>query len=144
MRTRYFALIFGIVYLVVGLAGFIPGLMIRTPDLPPLAVDSLYGRLLGLFPVNVLHTLVHLGLGAWGIAAWRSYAGARGYARGVAVIYGVLTLIGIIPATNTLFGLVPLFGHDIWLHAASALVAAYFGWVAAADVAETPGTTWRR
>lgn len=144
MQTRYFALVFGIIYLVVGLAGFIPGLLTRSPDLPPLAVDALYGRLLGLFPVNVLHSLVHLGLGAWGVAAWRTYGGARGYARGLAIIYGVLTLIGIIPATNTLFGLVPLFSHDIWLHAGTALIAAYFGWVAAPAPAETTTTTLRR
>lgn len=142
MQTRYFALIFGILYLIVGVAGFIPGLLVRSPDLPPIAVDSLYGRLLGLFPVNILHTLVHLGLGAWGIAAWRSYSGARGYARGLAIIFGVLTLIGLIPATSTLFGLVPLFGHDIWLHALSALIAAYFGWVAAPETVTE--TTMRR
>jgi hypothetical protein len=144
MQTRYFALIFGIIYTIVGLAGFIPGLLTRSPELPPIAVDGLYGYLLGLFAVNILHTLVHLGLGIWGIAAWRSFAGARGYANSLAIIFGVLTLIGIIPATNTLFGLVPLFGHDIWLHGLTALVAAYFGWVAAPDVATDAGSTVRR
>jgi hypothetical protein len=53
-------------------------------------------------------------------------------------------LIGLIPATNTVFGLVPLFGHDIWLHGLSALFAAYFGWVAAPDVpADTTSTVGR-
>lgn len=27
-----------------------------------------------------------------------------------------------------LLGLVPLFGHNIWLHALVATIAAYFGW----------------
>lgn len=136
MQTRYFALVFGIIYIIVGVAGFIPGLLVRSPDLPPIAVDALYGRLIGLFPVNVLHSLVHLAIGIWGVAAWKVYANARVYARSLAVIYGVLTIIGLIPATSTLFGLVPLFGHDIWLHALSAVIAAYFGWVAVPEKVE--------
>ena len=30
------------------------------------------------------------------------------YGRGIAVFYGLLTVLGLIPATNTLFGLVPI------------------------------------
>jgi hypothetical protein len=130
MQTRYFALIFGIAYILAAASGIIPGLLVRSPDLPPLTVDSLYGRALGLFPVNVLHTLVHLAIGLWGVLAWRAVNTARIYARSLAIIYGVLTVIGAVPATNTLFGLVPLFGHDVWLHAITAVIAAYFGWLA--------------
>jgi hypothetical protein len=130
MQTRYFALIAGIAYILAAASGIIPGLLVRSPDLPPMHVDALYGRALGLFPVNVLHTLVHLAIGLWGVIAWRAFASAQLYARGLAIIYGALTILGIIPATATLFGLVPLFGHDIWLHAGTALIAAYFGWVA--------------
>jgi hypothetical protein len=36
---------------------------------------------------------------------------------------------GLVPGLNTMFGLVPLFGNDIWLHALLAGIAAYFGWV---------------
>ncbi len=144
MQTRYFALVFGIIYIVAGVAGFIPGLLVHSPELPPIAVDSLYGRVLGLFPVNILHSLVHLGLGVWGVIAWKAYSNSRMYARALAVIFGVLAVIGLIPATNTLFGLVPLFGHDIWLHGLTALIAAYFGWVAAADrVEERPSAMSR-
>jgi hypothetical protein len=35
----------------------------------------------------------------------------------------------LIPPLDTLFGLTPLFGNDIWLHAALAVIAAYFGFV---------------
>ena len=52
----------------------------------------------------------------------------RVYARALAVFYGLLAVLGLIPAMNTLFGLVPIHGHDVWLHAGTALVAAYFGW----------------
>ena len=82
---------------------------------------------LGLFPVNVLHNLIHLAFGAWGLLAARSASGSVAYARGVAVIYGVLTILGLIPATSTTFGLVPIGGNDIWLHAGLAAVAGYFG-----------------
>jgi hypothetical protein len=126
MRTRYFALVAGVVYTIVGLAGFIPGLMSHH-DLPAITVDTLYGRLLGLFPVNLLHTLVHLVIGIWGVLAWKSYSSSRTYAQSLAVIYSVLTVLGLIPLTNTMFGLVPLFSHDVWLHAGTALVAGYFG-----------------
>ena len=129
MMTRRFALIVGIVYLVIGIAGFIPGL-VQGRDYADLAVDAGAGALLGLFPVNVVHHLVHLLVGVLGIAAYRAFTSARLYARGLAVVYGVLAVMGLIAAANlyTLFGLTPLFSHDVWLHAGTALIAAYFGW----------------
>jgi Domain of unknown function (DUF4383) len=130
MNTRNFALVFGVVFLLVGIAGFIPALVSPVHSgHPDIAVDSGYGLLLGLFPVNILHNLVHVLFGIWGLAAFRSLGGARLYARGVAIIYAVLTIAGFVPGLNTLFGLTPLFGNDIWLHAVLAAVAAYFGWV---------------
>ena len=85
---------------------------------------------MGLFPVNALHNVVHIIFGIWGIAAYRSYTGARSYSKAVAIIYAVLAVMGIIPGLNTTFGLIPLYGHDIWLHAVIAIAAAYFGFVA--------------
>ena len=82
-----------------------------------------------MFPVNVLHNAVHILFGVWGLVAAGSLAGARLFARGVAVIYALLTVLGLIPATNTAFGLVPIYGHDVWLHGLLAVVAAYFGFV---------------
>ena len=131
MNVRTFAIVFGVIYLAVGLLGFFPPLLgAPPPDAPQLAVDSFYGYLLGLFPINLLHNLVHILIGIWGIVAYKSFPAARGYARGLAIIYGVLTIMGLIPGLNTMFGLAPLFGHDIWLHAATAIIAAYFGWKA--------------
>ena len=88
----------------------------------------MYGYLLGLFPVNVLHSAVHLAIGVWGLMAWRSLSNSLVYARVLAIFYGALAVMGIIPGMNTLFGALPLHGHDVWLHAGTALVAAYFGW----------------
>ena len=133
MNTRTFAMIFGIVFLIVGAGGFIPGLTMM--DMSGHAADadvtmkSMFGYELKLFPVNVLHDIVHILFGIWGLLAARTLGGARMYFRGVAIIYAVLTVMGLVPALYTTFGLIPLYGNDVWLHAVLAIVAAYFGWM---------------
>jgi hypothetical protein len=137
MAIRYFALIYGIVFLVVGVAGFIPGFVSPlAPQHPELAISSGEGLLFGLFPINILHNLVHIIFGIWGIVVWRSVPRSLMYAKSVAVIYAVLFVMGLIPFLRTTFGLIPLYGHDIWLHAVLAGVAGYFGFVARADTGE--------
>ena len=134
MRIRYFALAYGVVFLLVGILGFFPPLLAPFgPEDPDLAVTATSGLLFGLFPVNILHNLVHAAFGIWGVAVWRSVPRSRFYAQAVAVIYAVLVVMGFIPVLNTTFGLIPLHGHDIWLHLILAAVAAYFGFVARAD-----------
>jgi hypothetical protein len=130
--VQTFAKVFGIVYLIIGILGFIPGLVQPMVGGPDLAVEAGYGRFLGIFPVNLIHNLVHIGVGVWGILAARSIPRSVTYARAVAVLFGVLFLLGIIPATNTLFGLAPIYGIDAWLHLLSAAIAAYFGFAVAA------------
>lgn len=128
MGARYFALISGIVYIAVGLFGFIPG-MVATPGTggPDVVVNAGYGYLLSTFPVNVLHNLVHLAIGIWGVVSYRSYVLSRNYSRSLAVLYGILAIMGLLPVLNTTFGLMPIFGSDVWLHALTALIAAFFG-----------------
>jgi hypothetical protein len=128
-NVRYFALVYGIVFLLVGIAGFVPGLVVPPEEGRQLAVNSGFGLLFDLFPVNVLHNLVHVVFGIWGLAAYRTFSASRAYARAVAVIYAVLTVMGLIPALATTFGFIPIYGHDVWLHGMLALVAGYFGWV---------------
>jgi hypothetical protein len=144
MAIRRFALVYGIVFLIVGIAGFIPGFVTPLePQHPDLAVEAGAGRLFGLFPVNVLHNIVHIIFGIWGIAVWRSIPRSLTYARSVAVIYAVFVVMGLIPMLRTTFGLIPLYGHDVWLHVLLAGVAAYFGFVARTDTgaATTTGAT---
>lgn len=143
MRIRTFALILGLGFLAVGVLGFVPQLVTVPASQPPLVVETTHGLLFGLFPVNALHNIVHLVFGVWGIVVWRNLAASRVYSRSVAVIYAVLAVLGLIPATNTLFGLVPLHGNDIWLHAVLAIAAAYFGFAAVTAI-ESPGPIGRR
>ena len=129
MSTATFALIFGIAYLGAGLLGLIPAALMPPPaDAPPTTFAVMYGYLLGLFPVNILHSAVHIAIGFWGLMAWRGRANPHVFARSLAIFYGVLAVMGLIPGMNTLFGMLPMHGHDVWLHAGTAAIAAYFGW----------------
>lgn len=135
MNTRNFVLTIGILYLLVGALGFLPALVsVPHPGAPSVTVDTGYGYLLGLFPVNVLYNLFHLAIGALAFGAYRSLSRSTLFARGVAILFGVLAVMGLIPMLSTTFGLIPLFGHNVWLHAATAAIAAYFGYVRAAEV----------
>jgi len=128
MATRYFALIFGIIYTLIGVMGLIPGMLQpMTPGNPPVTFDLLAGDLLGVFPVNLLHTLVHLLIGIWGIIAYRSFAAARSFSIMNGILFLLLFLMDLIPGLQTLFGLLPLHGADRWLHLASGVVALFFG-----------------
>lgn len=139
MKT--FALVLGIVFAVVGVLGFVPGVVTEPIGMAPDQAD--HGLLLGLFPVNGLHNLVHLGFGIWGIIASQTFDHARLYTRVTAVSYAVLAVFGAIPGLQTLFGFVPIYGHDVWLHAVIALAAGYFGWLHHASTAESGGTPVR-
>lgn len=125
MQTRVFAVVMGVIFIVVGIAGFIPALV--APPQTPIHPGMSYGLLFGPFPVNALHNLFHLAFGIWGVVAYRGFSSARTFAQVTAVVYAVLTVMGLIPGLQTVFGLIPLHGHDIWLHALIAIAAGYFG-----------------
>ena len=129
MRSSTFALFAGVIYLSEGLAGLVPAALTPPPpDAPPLHFDLLHGYLLGLFPMNAVHSAVNLAIAFWGIVAYHHVVSPQWYARSVAIFFGVLAVMGLIPGLNTLFGLLPIHGHDVWLHGATAAIAAYFGW----------------
>lgn len=122
---KRFALILGIVYLLIGVMGLIPGLITEVAH-EGVTVNALEGNLLGIFPVNIVHTLVHLVIGLYGIVASRSWDASRSFAAVVGVLFGLLFLMGLIPGLNTLFGLAPLGGADIVLHLLTSLLGLYF------------------
>jgi hypothetical protein len=128
MRTQKFTKILGIAFILVAIVGFIPGLNHGPHHQDPaLAVDESYGRIFGLFAVNVVHNLIHLAFGIWALVVAKSEIQSLRFCRFVAVAYGALAVLGLLPPTYTAFGLAPLFGHDVWLHGLIALSAGYFG-----------------
>ena len=127
------AQVFGVGFLIAALAGFVAAGMSMDPH------TETAPRALGLFPVNLVHNLIHLVFGVWGLAASRSRGGSRTYCRVSGAVYLVLVVMGFV-APDT-FGLVPIGGNDIWLHALLGLPLAYFGFVA--RDADAPGGTAR-
>jgi hypothetical protein len=125
------AMALGIVFLLVAIMGFIaPGGMVMAPEAGS-------GVLLGMFQINLLHNIVHLLFGIWGLAASRSFSGAKSYAQIGGVIYIVLAVCGWLKPDG--FGLVPLGGNDVWLHAVLGIVLAGVGFTAKAETVMTTG-----
>ncbi len=142
--TQYFALIIGIVYVLVGVMGFIPGLVTApatSADAAYLGFTPGYGDLLGLFPINVLHNIVHLLVGGLGIFASLSLDSSRLYSGVLSLFYAALAVMGLFLPTQTTLGFIPIFGNDVWLHASTAAIAAYFGFIATPDLAELGSRT---
>ena len=146
MNLRTMARVFGVVFLLVGVLGFVPGITrmhdsLNHPDTGDLAIGGPgHGMLLGIFHVNVVHNLIHIAFGIWGLVSAGRLDASRVYFRGVGVIYAVLALLGLISAGNTwnTFGLAPIHGADVGLHAVLAIAGLYLGFAAkATDVTET-------
>ena len=129
--THYFVLIVGAAFTLAGIAGFLP---FFTPhasaDAPHLLVETGYGLLLGLFPVNIIHNLFHFAWGVTGLLASRTYASALKFSRYFGVTLAVLTAMGMLSPFRTGFGIIPLYGHDIWLHGLEAVIGIYLGFFA--------------
>ncbi|MDQ4083732.1 MAG: DUF4383 domain-containing protein [Actinomycetota bacterium] len=124
--VQRFAQVLGAVYLLVGIVGFVPPLLVGSV---PGALGPFTGFLLGLFAVNWFHSLAHLAIGAAGLAVHRSFSGSKAYALALGIAYAALFLLGILSGeVATLGGLLPLNGVDNVLHVLTALVAftAYF------------------
>ena len=120
MDTRRAALVFGIVFLAVGILGFVPGVnQMHGADTHggTLTVTGPgHGNLLGLFHVNVLHNVVHLLFGVTGLVLARTVTGARGFLVGGGVVYLVLWIYGLIVDHDSAANFVPVNGADNWLH----------------------------
>ena len=108
------ALIAGILFLVVGIAGFIPGL--TQGDLGGAGNGSM-AMLLGVFQVSVLHNIVHLLFGIIGLITARGIRTSRLFLIVGGIAYAVLWLYGLFTADQSSgANFVPLNTADNWLH----------------------------
>jgi Domain of unknown function (DUF4383) len=127
---QYFALFTGIFFIVFGVLGFIPALqhpinVIEARD----GVEVQLGYLFGLFPVNPIENGIYIIVGILGLVAAIGLGGARIYGRSLAFFFGLLAAFGLVPGFSTGFGLIPIFGNDVWLHAIVAAISFYYGFI---------------
>jgi hypothetical protein len=111
------ATLFGVVFLLLGILGFVPGI---TND----------QMLLGIFHVNAAHNVVHLLSGA--IALWAgmtSAAYARTYFRVFGIVYALVAVLGFATGNGLLLGLISNNMPDTWLHVLIAASALALGFV---------------
>lgn len=130
--AQYFALITGSFLLILGVLGFIPGLVDKldgsTLDSVG-AFDNGFGYLFGVIPTNAVHSILRLAFGIFGILTSIALDSSRVYSRTVAIAYGLFAILGLFSYTNTLFGLAPIYGSDVVLHGLSAAIGFYFGFI---------------
>ena len=113
--NRLVAVIFGAVYLLVGLLGFAV-----TGGVGFIATDG--GLLLGIFEVNPLHNIAHLLIGAaLLIAGLASVRAAKGVNVTVGAVYLLLGIVGFF-LVGTAANILALNTADHFLHLASAIV----------------------
>ena len=113
------ALVIGATFLLVGIAGFIPGLTTHYGDLGFANEDG--AKLLGLFGVNVVHNLAHLALGVAGVVLAKTERSARTYLIGGGAVYLVLFIYGLVIDRSTQWNFAALNSADNWLHFVLAL-----------------------
>lgn len=134
---RNCALALGIIFLLLGIVGFIPGFLtipaesLNTGGIS-LDADSFYakgfGYIFSAFPTNLMHNIVHLLVGILGIVS-ATTGNAKLYNRGFAIAYIGIAVMGLIPVAKTTFGLMPIFGNNVWFNALSGAIAGYYGFL---------------
>ena len=130
-NAQNFAVVFGVVYLLIVILGFI------VTGFDDFAGKTYEDELL-VFPVNPLHNLVHIALGA----VWLAAAGSHDRARGANLLLGgVLGLVTILGALGVLrfLAIEDLGSPDNFLHLITAALSLYFG--TAGAEAEATGAT---
>ncbi|MEV6904340.1 DUF4383 domain-containing protein [Amycolatopsis sp. NPDC051372] len=109
------ASIVAVVFLVVGVLGFIPGVTTDYDQMGFAGHDSM-AMLFGLFMVSTLHNIVHLLFGIVGLACARTSRAARLYLLIGGVVYLALWLYGLLIDHGSDANFVPLNNADNWLH----------------------------
>ena len=128
------ALTLGIIFLLLGIAGLIPAFTTipgETFDSAlPLDVDGIYskgfGLLFSVFPTNLVHNLFHVLVGGLGIAAASTNSG-RTFNQIFGIGYIAIVVMGTLPLAKTVFGVMPIFGNNIWFNGLTGAIATYYG-----------------
>jgi hypothetical protein len=92
------ALLFGVVFLLVTLVGFIPGITTDYDDLT--RFDGEGAKIFGIFGTNILENIVHLLYGVAGLAAASSWAASKTYFIWGGAIYLVVWLYGLLGGSD--------------------------------------------
>ena len=111
---------FGVVFLLVGVAGFIPGVTSHFMHLG-FAGRGSSAKLVGIFQVSVLHNAVHLLFGVAGLLLSSTPLRAKNYLFYGGIVYGVLFFYGIVVSYGSAANFVPFNAADNALHIALAV-----------------------
>ena len=131
--AQLYALIIGATLVAAGILGFFYSASFSTDG----SIER--DAVLGILDVNAWHNLVHIASGAAGLALMGSYANARLYAIGLALVYTVVAIWGfVIGDGEAILGLIPINTEDNILHALIALAG--FGAYAATPAQPAPTT----
>ncbi|MDR7385074.1 DUF4383 domain-containing protein [Promicromonospora iranensis] len=106
---QWLALTIGVVYLLVGIAGFF------VTGFDGFAEHDHDQTLLG-FAVNPLHNIVHLLIGLLGVIMWSSPGRARTFGWLLVIGYGAAFVYGLIAVNNPDINFLNINAADNWLH----------------------------
>jgi len=112
-QAQQLTMLLGIVFLLVGILGFIPGITTHYGDMS-FAGDDSGAKLIGIFQVSILHNLVHMLFGIAGLALARTMEGAKQYLIGGGAVYIALWILGLANGGDW----IPVNNADNWLHLA--------------------------
>jgi hypothetical protein len=126
------AALVGVVFLLVGILGFVPGITTHYGDMS-FAGHGSGAKLLGVFQVSILHNIVHLLFGVVGLVLAKTADGARTFLVGGGAVYLVLWVVGLVGAADW----IPANTADNWLHFALGVGMIALGLVAARGRART-------
>lgn len=122
------ALLVGIVFLVVGILGFVPGVTTHYGDISFAGHDS-GAKLFGIFQTSILHNIVHLLFGLVGIAMARSWEGARTFLIAGGTIYLLLFVYGLLAHGASGWNFIPVNSADNVLNVALGIAMITLGLV---------------
>jgi Domain of unknown function (DUF4383) len=129
----------GIVLIVVGILGFIPGITTQYSELRFLGPDST-AMFLNLFQVSMLLNIVQLAIGATGVAMSRNAMGARNFLMGFGLLYIVLSVYGLIVGTGSAANFLSLNTMDNWALMVLGVVMVGAGWLMSRHLADDART----